>query len=1134
MSHEPPRVHFPGANIPPVNPLPPSQGRRPSGNAGRVVAIVLGVLFTFIFLCAGGAFITYRRFNADSNFGGSFKDLREPIGSALPDKTRDTIQNASASDAAEAEEVTNWIENEFPEVDKPRMVMEMQRSGLSQASINPLTRSIWALNLDQSLESPNLGEQVVVLSFEWLVENKEARVVVAGFSTYGDETNVYVLYLTRHEEKWKLFDWRDVLLPMSEAQFWAVYAGLDESQDHAYFEFRDAAYEIYNSPAATTEKINNTLTSYRQYKFPRRHKAMAQDLLCRWLVTYKAKTALAETVKQLNTDDFAGAWLYKAQSAAWSNESELAFKYLGELHKKVGWHPKTARIAGESARTPAQKQVASEWLQRALALAPVNQSNINSYFSLADRDQMESLFQQIAKNDRPSVHVLQLINSIGFQQERKIKLLSELLAPYPELQEARQFLDFKLAVGRGDDNNEVVNLAPKILTLDCLSDAEEQWNTAHEVRQDYLHAAIKSNSLERAAELAPNRDEFLTQLLYLATYEFDDLPPAETSALLKSIPPNHELRKDFQPEFTIARLDVKQGKADEAFDSLLTLYKGKESEIDYEEPHEFVYPLLKALGPAALTSGRWRELIGLLDSEVLFLTLAYSDDIEPKQLKQVLEWYEGVSNQPAHWAKYFRSRLAFESGDWPTADRSIAVALQSLKQESSKTSEKLVPLVTMLADSEAELGYETEIAYGWNWERMSYAARCNTLDLFFANAQKTDQLDDQLLSWLYEHVYSTVSLESQEKIASILKASPLAQAQKLSDEIRTELLLVRGQFAEAYDARLQRLPGLTTSSYEHGEAVRSAGALLLKIGDKNRIEPLRQAAQGTDEATYIDCIAATVSKNIPALSKTLSDDVNDSPLDRFIDRDVLNCLQGAQDLRDLTNVQPVDFSSLRFACAECPIALAADAADAAITFENFLKTKAINYRQIEASRFDQATSVFEVKTSDGELVLSFISSSEDQFDKNPQITPIANKSRALVRCALKDAGMQEQKAAAISLRSAVNGLMDGFPSALALGDVVGSSVFYGEGWQQRFSQSLETGIDLAHPKETYEFLKWNNAARFIERDGQSFLVLGEVRELVPIKLQPQQSLWSDERGLTLAPSILIPSLPADIFVTVDR
>ncbi len=79
MSQEPPRV---------VKPLPVqlSQGPRPlpdsnvrvrlKSNTGRYVFYGIVSLLSLMFICSGGAFFTYRKFNADSNFGGSYSELR--------------------------------------------------------------------------------------------------------------------------------------------------------------------------------------------------------------------------------------------------------------------------------------------------------------------------------------------------------------------------------------------------------------------------------------------------------------------------------------------------------------------------------------------------------------------------------------------------------------------------------------------------------------------------------------------------------------------------------------------------------------------------------------------------------------------------------------------------------------------------------------------------------------------------------------------------------------------------------------------------------------------------------------------------------------------------------------------------
>jgi hypothetical protein len=1132
MSQEPPRVNFSGAGFQSPGQLP---GRRPQGNAGRVVAIVLGTLFLLMFLCAGVAGVAYRRFNADSNFGGNLKELREPVGGAIPGHIRDVVQRSDATETDETEGVAEWLENGVLEVDTARLVMEMQRSGLSGGLVNPLTRVMWTLNLENELEPVELGNRVAVLDFEWLVKDKEARVVVSSFSTYGDENYVHVLYINRQDDQWKLFDWRDVLLPMSEAQFWAIYAGLDEPQDQAYYEFTDDFYKTFaDESLAQPEKIKRTMSTFKRTKFPHQYTAMAQNFLCSWLVVYNAKEELAEVVKQLSPDEFAGAWLYKAQSAAWSNEPELAFRCLTTLNKQVGWHPKAAQMAAKLARTPEQKHLAAEWLQRSVLLAPFNSSSSNNYFKLADRQQMETLFQEIAKTKRPTAQVIELVEPLGYLNERHIRLLADLTQPIAELQEARQYLDFRMAVAK-EDFAEVLKLAPAIMQLKSLSDDQNSANN-YSLYSHYLTAAAKSNSLTHAAEQATDRDEFLKQLRDRAIYGDFDLPPKETASILKSIPDGHELRDDKRTPIAIAKMDVKQGNASEAFDSLLAMYKENDSEITADEPSEFVYPLLHALGPTALASERWRELVDVVDPEVLLLILAWSDEIKPDQMQQVLDWYETVPNQAALWPKYFRARLAFESGDWPAADRLIVEAIRLAKQDLRVTGDTLPPLVAMMANSDEYEDYESDVVSSWKRVRMTYAVRCNVMDRLVADAQISDELDADWVTWIKRY-YSMASIESREKIASMLKASPLSEAQELGEEIRASLLIDHGQFAEAFDKAVKRAQGMERDSYEQRFAVKSAGSQLLKSGDKRRIEPLRQVSRGTDVEAYVDCVAATLEGDVPALCHAIErwDSSGPSgPYQKFVDVDVLKRLQGIPNLRDVTVVQPIDIASLRYSCHESLLVLAADAAQATITFEDFLKSKAISYTALESSRFDQATAAFEIKTGNGEFVVTFRSASAEAFEKNALTDTFAKDARTFAICVRKNTDMQESSSSEFALRTTINDLLVGLPSAVALSDVGSTSVFYGAGWQQRFGQSLKTGIDVAHPKEFYDSLAVDKSKWFIERNGQSFVVFSQARELVPIKLQPQASPWLDEVGVALAPSILIPCLTADMMVETDR
>jgi hypothetical protein len=1135
MSQEPPRVTFPGPNSPTRNSVGQPAGRHPRGNSGRVVAFVLGTLFLLIFLCAGGLFLTYRRFNADSNFGGKFEDIREPLGSAIPDKTRDAIQRAVASNGDEAVEVADWLQNDFPEADKQRMVMEMQRSGLSDTAINFLTRTIFTLTLDEAMEPPDLGDRVVVLDFEWIVNDREARAVVAGFTSYNDDCNVSILYLNRQDEQWKLFDWRDVLQPMSEAQYWAIYAGLSEPQDEAHLNFSDSAYEIYCSTATTADKIKHTMAAYNSTKFPRRFSAMAQDTLCEWLVTYNAKQELAEIATQLSTTDFAGAWLYKARSAAWSNQIGLAFDHLNALSRQVGWHPKAGRLAAEIAETPEQKRMASEWLEREVLLAPVNLMVLDSYFKLADRQQLNSLFQKYATSNAPDTNALQLLETLSDLTEAQILYLVDIVEPIAELQETKRYLALKLAVVQ-EDSAKVLALAPQVLKSTELPDADGSLSQ-NGLWESYVQVAVKSNALRRAFDETPNRDKFLSKLRELTSYNDSSLPAADTITLLRSIPSDSALHDQTQIKIAIGRMEIKQGNPSEAFDSLFAVYQELKSQATDEEPMEYAYPLLSILGTASLKTDRWRELHGLLEPEELLLLLAWSDEISSDQLNQVIEWYDGLEEQPAYWSKYFRARAAYESGDWPTADRLLVEAIALAKVDERVPDSLFPPVVNLLLDFHETDGfdaYESNLASHWVDLRMSYAARCNALDRLVSEAQVADELDNTWVARLAKS-YPLASIETQEKLASILKASPLAKAQSLGGEIRSGLLVARGQFGAAVDDQINRARESERGSYEQRRALMVAATQLLKSGDRGRTERLKQVSRGTDAEVYVDRVVATLDRDIPALCTAMKRlQASEWSYLKFVDTDVLKSLQGDPSLLKVLDAQPLELEVFRDSGEIYSMVLAEDPEKAVNALAAFLKSKGMNYDVLAATRFDQAIAALELSTMDGGFVLTFVPTTEQAFVRNALTASFSPQARCIVMCTFKGNGPGQYAARRIAARTQLNGLLGGFPSAVALHDSGSMSVFCGVGWQERFGQSLQTGIDLAHPKECVGLLSPNSEPVFMERDGQPFVVLGEARELIPIKLQQQPSPWLDERGVTLAPSILAPAVPADAVVKIER
>ena len=307
---------------------------------GRYLLIGLGAFFALILVCSGSTYMLYRRFNADSNFGGSYSELREPAGGTISERVRAAAADAKPIESPETEELVETLDDFGLEIDLGRFIMEMQRSGKSRGAVNPFTRSLMRISLGEAITPPELGSKNVLLSFEWLVTDREARAVVASLSEYDQSDSIYVLYLKRSDDEWKLFDWRDVLAPMNESEYWAIYMMLPERKDDVYSRFTyEAADVCSNYELSERQKIDQLTALYKGTRFPREYVALAKQYMCATLASLNANDELKTLVDSISPSEFAGTYIYKAIAAHSAGDNEKAFAYLSELHRLCGWHP---------------------------------------------------------------------------------------------------------------------------------------------------------------------------------------------------------------------------------------------------------------------------------------------------------------------------------------------------------------------------------------------------------------------------------------------------------------------------------------------------------------------------------------------------------------------------------------------------------------------------------------------------------------------------------------------------------------------------------------------------------------------------------------------------------------------------
>ncbi len=1109
------------------------RAQRPS-NAPRYILIGLGVLFGFALLCSGGGYMLYRKFNADSNFGGSYAELREPMGGTVPDRVRNAAAEAMLTEATDPIELSQSLNNYGIEVDIARFVMEVQRSGKSDGAVNPLTRVFWKAKLAEAVVAPDFGAHNKILSFEWLVPEKEARAVVACFPEYGGAETIYVLYLSRVKDEWKLFDWRSVLAPMNESQYWAIYAMLPERTDDAYGEFTNEAFTICSRyDVQKQKKITDLMTLYRRTEFPREYKSLAKDVLCAYLISLDAKAELGPIADSLSADEFAGALIYKATSAHWSGKTASAFEHLMELNRRIGWHPQSAKLAGEFAETPEQKQLAAQWLERSVLLVPKNSEVIDAFLAVADREQFKSMLAGFAKTESPEANLFSMTMALGDLNESKLKWLRDVMPREHSMPVIRDYLDLQLAIER-DDHSAVMKLAPYVLANEAFREGDFSY-FIHGVWSAFVQAATETNAFDQAIASLSSEDEkqqFRERLRDNAFYNADTMPTDESLACLQSISHSSELWRAWRTQIAIAKLQSQQGKSSEAFDALSAWLESNADEIKDEDRINDAVVLLNALADLGLKCERWQELAKQIDAETLFLLMSNHARIDPQALQKFVDWYAAMPSPVEHWLQYYRARIAFLKGEWATADRCLKDAIKLAESDAKIADGEMPLLVASYAPQDYGYSYDDDLLSNWFGLRFEYAVRCGMLDQLLADAQQADEVDEDWLETLDTNYIGAVPA-TLERVAAMLRESKLDRGREIAANLDVFIAAASERYDEAVRRQLEVLRTKDGSSMDQQFAVQRAGELIMMQRSTKYLDTLRQLSRGSDMTSYVDCVAATLAKDSKALIDAsekwrrfewLNSQFVSNPL-------VLECLDDAAVLREVTKQQPLALDQLQQDCAHVTLALAAEPSAAFDELKQYCESKSFTLELVDAARFDQASTACVVSVANSKLLITFTAAQHFDLGTSAEAREILKDAQTIAAVMLQNFS-GNGSVTARELRRGITELAEGMPSSVAMIDAKYDNVHYKPGWQQRLSASIETGIDPACPDEFYLPILAKQDSMLIERDGKNFAVLavGNVRELIPVEPQQQETPWQETKALTLAPSLVMPQLSQGVHV----
>ena len=281
----------------------------PPRRTNRWLIAIGSVLIGLLVVCGGFVIWLAYSFQAPSSTTADYREHRAPIGQILPDKFKQTIRSGEQLDdpvLPEMEEfllsvADSWGGETEEFIDVPRFVQEMQNSGRA-VGLNFLSRLVWIESLKFALSVPELSEDTKIIALEWLQPDRELRLTVAAYWPEYDQPEIWLLYMKRSGDQWKLYDWRDVLEAASEAQFYAMQSAAPIRQQDSYVDLTNETNDIYYDDAIAWEsKATKTLSALNQHTYPDDILPLAQSNAAAYLVLYDAADQLRQIVGQMES-----------------------------------------------------------------------------------------------------------------------------------------------------------------------------------------------------------------------------------------------------------------------------------------------------------------------------------------------------------------------------------------------------------------------------------------------------------------------------------------------------------------------------------------------------------------------------------------------------------------------------------------------------------------------------------------------------------------------------------------------------------------------------------------------------------------------------------------------------------------
>ncbi len=771
-----------------------------------------GLFMTFMILCCSGAgLLAYRATVNAQKLASAQVKWKLPKEEPLPEDLRKELELAGAVTPSPDRPIKlfqDWANKKegMLEIDFSRFVKAMEHTGIS-SDINWASSWLISQTLSNSeFNLPYVNANSHVLSADWIIEGQEARILVAYPFSSLEAGSVHAIWVVRQEDDWRVFDWKDILEPLTNAEYMAVYYEEKPQHDGKMAKLMEEITEIYESGKTDETKANAIWQATSRATVQPEFRESANFQACQYILALNQMDKLEQVLQGLPARSnlcrkFLRLRLAMHKIAEGTITSEDFFLRAKEFVSGTGWYPGLGRTLIQHAKTEADSEFAKSLLIKDLVLNDSFYYGAYQYFHSAEDAAL--IWEHLRQFPNAASKLAMLAN--GGLNKRVLESLAELAAKDERTLSASTYLTAIRAI-RAEQWDKALPDLENLYRKELLDTAVEQ-----QLKSLYAQALLRSGRLKECMATAEDEDEVLAiaRDYLLDQYEpYEDWVSESIALVLQVAAENTEFNSHSKTILLKAIGESTRGNWNACLEPLLKCHQDLATTA--EGDRNIHGKVLSLLADSLEQTQSWAMHRDEIESAE-FVLLAFGqkhpmvtfdeerDRGRIDQWKEMLAWYrKEASTDDNLWTAYFESKLAFETGNWEEADKRMANAIEFAKEEnqveavySDVGASQFVPFEYSdeLGDLRIEMAFRSKRSYEW----------LNRLKTTF-KPQTTEAGDDsngpeESLKFLHHNISSdseqTMSPDERDRLIAAMSKSELFEQDAL-EWMRMEVAKDRG------------------------------------------------------------------------------------------------------------------------------------------------------------------------------------------------------------------------------------------------------------------------------------------------------------------------------------------------------